>query len=312
MLQRGCRWRIASGKSVGIWGSNWLPRQQAPQVLSPICETLAEAKIELLIDSEPREWNHSMVEGIFIQEEVELIKNLPLPSVACEDNLFWPFTHNGVYNSKSGYQFLKAEEAPNEVTIQVDSDKALWKGVWSLQIPNKMRNLLWRACRNSLPTKQNLVHRTIIDNPLCNRCKGELETPLHALWSCSELDVVWEDESLWACRGTTTFMDFKELLSWMISAQQNTEMFSVTVWTIRTQQNQVRTNHPYCSPNQLANMAKELLSEFQAVQQPSPPQSTLIRVHWRAPILDMVKVNFDGALFSREQKSGIGVVIRDA
>ena len=56
-------------------------------------------------------------------------------------------------------------------------------------------------------------------------------------------------------------------------------------------------------------MAKELLMEFQAVQQPSLPQSTLIRVRWRAPILDMVKVNFDGALFSTEQKSGIGVVM---
>ena len=56
-------------------------------------------------------------------------------------------------------------------------------------------------------------------------------------------------------------------------------------------------------------MAKELLTKFQAVQQPSLPQSTPIRVCWRAPILDMVKENFDGALFSREQKSGIGVVL---
>ena len=118
---------------------------------------------------------------------------------ACEDSLYWPFTHNGVYNSKFGYQFRKAEEALNEATKHVASDKALWKGVWSLQIPNKMRNLLWRACRNSLPTKQNLVRHTIIDNPLCDRCKLEPETPLHALWSCSELDVVWEDESSWAC-----------------------------------------------------------------------------------------------------------------
>ncbi|KAK9994592.1 hypothetical protein SO802_024295 [Lithocarpus litseifolius] len=32
---------------------------------------------------------------------------------------------------------------------------------------------------------------------------------------------------------------------------------------------------------------KELLTKFQAVQQPSLPQSTPIRVRWRAPILDM-------------------------
>lgn len=149
-------------------------------------------------------------------------------------------------------------------------DRALWSGIWSLQIPNKMKNLMWRACRNSLSTKQNLVRRTIIESPLCNRCKLEPDTTLHALWSCNELDFVWEDKSTWACRGSTTFMDFKELLSWMIRTQQNSDLFSVTAWTIWTHWNRVRTHQPCCSPNQLAHMAKELLSEFLAVQPPSP------------------------------------------
>ena len=126
---------------MGIWESNWIPRKQAPQVLSPICETLAEARVKILIDSELRQWNHGMVEGIFVQEEAELIKNLPLPIETCEDSLFWPFTHNGVYNSKSGYWFLKAEGAPNVESELVASEKTMWKEVWSLQIPNKMRNL---------------------------------------------------------------------------------------------------------------------------------------------------------------------------
>ena len=66
VLERGCRWRIGNEKLVGIWESNWLPRKQDPQVLSLICETLAEARVEILIDSELRQWNHGMMEGIFI------------------------------------------------------------------------------------------------------------------------------------------------------------------------------------------------------------------------------------------------------
>ena len=103
MLARGCRWRIGNGKTVGIWKNYWLPRQQAPQVLSPIIESLAEARVEILIDGETRKWNHSIIDGIFVQEEAKLIKKLPLPNDECEDSLFWPFTHNGIYNSKSGY-----------------------------------------------------------------------------------------------------------------------------------------------------------------------------------------------------------------
>ena len=51
-------------------------------------------------------------------------------------------------------------------------------------------------------------------------------------------------------------------------------LFSVMVWKIWTHWNRVRTNQPCCSPNQLANMAKELLTEFQAMQQPSLPVHT--------------------------------------
>lgn len=130
-------------------------------------------------------------------------KKLPLPDFECEDSLFWPFTYNGIYNSKTGYRFLKAEGAPDGNEDHVELDKALWRGIWSLQILNKMKNLTWRACQYLLRTKQNLVCRTIINSPLCDRCKLEPETTLHALWSCSKLDVMWEDGSNWACRRTT-------------------------------------------------------------------------------------------------------------
>ena len=88
-----------------------------------------------------------------------------------------------------------------------------------MQVPNKVKNLVWRACRNSLPTKENLVRRTVIDNPIYDRCKEVPESSLHALWSCGELDVVWEDDSQWHCRRNLTFVDFKELLSWLIKNQ---------------------------------------------------------------------------------------------
>ena len=96
-------------------------------------------------------------------------------------------------------------------------------------------------------------------------------------------------------------MDVKELLSWMIRTKQNKKLLSVMFWILGTHRNQVRTNQPCCIPTQLVNVANKILQEFQVVQQPPQPQSTPIRVHWRAPILDMVKVNLEDALFSWEQ-----------
>lgn len=52
------------------------------------------------------------------------------------------------------------------------------------------------TCRNSMPTKANLVRRTVINDPVCDRCRSALEDQIHALWSCPELNEVWLDALL--------------------------------------------------------------------------------------------------------------------
>ena len=110
VLLRGCRWRIGNGKAVSIWQHYWLPRKNSPQVLSPMVESLAEAKVALLINESTRKWNNEMIDGIFTPVEADMIKAIPLSLCEVKDTLFCPFTNNGIYNSKSGYRFLKAEE----------------------------------------------------------------------------------------------------------------------------------------------------------------------------------------------------------
>lgn len=55
--------------------------------------------------------NGMMVDGIFIPEEVELVKKIPLARIANKDSLFWPLSADGHYNCKLGYHFLKEMEA---------------------------------------------------------------------------------------------------------------------------------------------------------------------------------------------------------
>ena len=67
-----------------------------------------------------------------------------------------------------------------------------------------------------MPTKANLFRLTVIDNPLCDRCKATSETTLHALWECPVLDEVWADASKWGWRRETAFEGFKELILWIM------------------------------------------------------------------------------------------------
>ena len=68
--------------------------------------------------------------------------------------------------------------------------KSIWKVVWQLNCPSKIKHLLWRACKNILPTKLRLKAWGIDVNEKCDIC-GNAESSRHALWSCNITEVVW-------------------------------------------------------------------------------------------------------------------------
>ena len=145
VLKRGCRWRVGDDKSVSLWRDFWLPRQSNPNVLSPVLGSLTDAKDEILIDESQRQCNHSLIDGIFTRDEAVLIKSIPLLRVEKANSLFWPYTSNGGYTSKSGYQFLKKEASTKHFVFNPQPKTELWRGICSLNIPNKVKSLLWGA-----------------------------------------------------------------------------------------------------------------------------------------------------------------------
>lgn len=64
--------------------------------------------------------------------------------------------------------------------------------------------------------KESLVQRTIIEDPLCDCYRVASENPLHTIWSCTELDMVWSNLELWSFRSAVQFLDYKELSLWII------------------------------------------------------------------------------------------------
>ena len=154
-----------------------------------------------------------MVDGIFAPQEAEEIKNILLARKDMEDTLYWPWEHDGRYSYKTGYRFLKEDEVGFQVTEHQDHEKGLWKKIWALECRNKVRNLIWRAFRNSLPSKCNLWRRTIIIDQICDRCKEDNEDVVHAVWSYKELDGVWGLNNIWSFWNQQSFSSFSELLS---------------------------------------------------------------------------------------------------
>ena len=85
----------------------------------------------------------------------------------------------------------------------------------------------------------------------------------------------------------------------------------MTAWSIWTQRNRVRLHQPSCSVDQIAWVSNERYDEFIAIQPPPLPLPSKPHVQWRPPLAYLYKINFDDAVFQVENKSGIGVIIRD-
>ena len=77
----------------------------------------------------------------------------------------------------------------------------------------------------------------------------------------------------------------------------------------------MRFNQTADAIHQIALLSKKWLAEYQARQispNPVPMRTQPTRCKWKPPPSGTFKINFDGANFPTDKKSGIGVVIRDS
>ena len=187
----------------------------------------------------------------------------------------------------------------------------LWKKIWGLQVPNKVKHLAWKACRDLLPTKTNLIHRKVITESCCDVCKQHQEDVVHALFHCLALQSVWRSRvqlnhsTLQACSSFTDIIEF------IFAGNREPNLFAAVLWILWNRRNNLRLDKPALSLNQVVEFAQDLILERSpcnvAFQQSRHHQITA----WQAPVQHAYKVNFDGAVFADEGLADLGVVIRN-
>ena len=87
-----------------------------------------------------KNWNSELIDSQFLQWEADYIKSIPLSAHIHFDLLIWPYTSDGCYSVQSAYCLLAAAQSRDlPSSSNVDASKMLWKGVWSVEVPNKVR-----------------------------------------------------------------------------------------------------------------------------------------------------------------------------
>ncbi|XP_028111659.1 uncharacterized protein LOC114309966 [Camellia sinensis] len=204
LLQEGTRWQIQSGKQVYFWEDRWIPSFVGHKIASPKpidCNIISVADI---IDPTFKTWNLDALGDTISDEERVAIQAIPIAVEDRDNSRIWHHTKSGIYLVKSGYALARTINGkssvhdPSSSTTTVD---ILWKSMWQIDTPSKIRHFWWRACNNALVTKAGLYKRKCSASMLCPICQSEIEIVEHLLFDCPWTKAVWSAQT---CNNATS------------------------------------------------------------------------------------------------------------
>ncbi|KAK6144475.1 hypothetical protein DH2020_021295 [Rehmannia glutinosa] len=260
-------------------------------------------------------WDRDTVHHLFSQSEARSIISIPLSMNRKEDKLTWHFTKDGRYSVKSGYKVAKTLKE-NELRSPASSGNktGLWKWLWALSIPNKVKIFLWRCLYGILPTKGALIRKGVSIEGVCTRCGMMVESNEHAVRDCMWMEHYWVVSPLRfrlpeiSQRGT--------LGDWIVFMKEHGDkeghaLFAMLMWGAWCSRNDVTFGKNTHDQSHYIQMAINRLHEHAAAL--SNRTKTLRDEkldRWMPPDAGYIKVNTD-AYIREGEGSWIGVAIRD-
>lgn len=142
---------------------------------------------ELFLPGE-RKWDVDKVNNLFTNCDANAILAIPFPRGQAPDRMSWTFTNNGKYSVKSGYRFWHDQYSD---CITRDQCSKGWTKLWRLEVPHKVRVLLWRIGRNNVPVRNMLRGRGVQTTIVCPMCMTDVEHLFHIFHDCRFAKECW-------------------------------------------------------------------------------------------------------------------------
>lgn len=187
LLLEGLGWRVGSGWLINAKSDKWLLTDGKFSCPVMRTENLPDIKAGELIDADSGRWNVEMLNDLFDPWSIKRILSIPVVRDGGIDRMFWGLTKSGVYSVKTGYWLGMLSTSQSGRRGDAGANQNLWKTVWNLNGPPKLKHFLWRACKNSLPVNYVRYQRHIQDTATCSRCNEETETICHATLKCKKI-----------------------------------------------------------------------------------------------------------------------------
>ncbi|PVH34268.1 hypothetical protein PAHAL_8G182700 [Panicum hallii] len=159
----GYIWRVGDGTQIKIWEDNWIPGSHNMKVQTRRGNNLLST-VDELINPVVASWDVDLVRSIFEHIDANPILQIPI-TTGREDCVAWHYNRNGLFS--------------------------VWRNLWKLQVPGKIKIFGWRALRGVMPCKAILANRHVIPERGCRVCHNGAEDIKHLIFTCDQARAVW-------------------------------------------------------------------------------------------------------------------------
>ncbi|KAJ8451058.1 hypothetical protein Cgig2_026867 [Carnegiea gigantea] len=143
----------------------WIPRPTTFKVIMPKLAHLPNLHVRDLIDFENVCWHVNLVKEYFLPLDAEMILAIPLCASWPNDKLIWHYCPDGSFSVRSAYHMImKDKRLGGEGTS--GPRQSVWKVIWDLCLPPRIKMFAWRICKGILPTNQARPTCAVLEHDL--------------------------------------------------------------------------------------------------------------------------------------------------
>ena len=319
-FKKGYIWRVGDGSQINIWEDSWVPASHNLKVLTPRGHNLLTT-VDELIDPVTGKWDEEMIKSMFWDIDANRILQIPLVQ-GREDVVAWHYNRKGYFSVGSAYhtQWLH-KFGDNNVDLNAGSSggERVWKTLWKLNVPAKIKIFGWRVLHGLLPCRGILANRHIGEDSSCPICRQGCEDIKHILFSCERSKEIWRvlgiSEEL--NRLSDTDRSGSVLLADIIKQSKQikhlnqvglAELFLTGGWYVWWERRKQVHGDTVQNPAKSAMSIATLTTNYMKAEK----KNIKIKTQWKRPPEDFLLLNVDASYNYERSTGSSGAVIRDA
>ena len=317
-LEKDIIWRVGDGTQIRIWDDPWIPAGTTRRPRTPRGAALV-TRVAELIDPITGTWDHQLVKDLFWEEDAINILAIPVRQNS-DDIIAWHYDPKGIFSVKSAYHVLEGVEEQKRQVQKGEtsrqgactSEDRLWKDIWHLQCPPKIKQFIWRVAHNSLAMKMNIKRRHVDLDTRCPVCLRLDEDGGHCFLKCKQMRRCWRELQLDSVRCLLlNAQTSKEFIRCILGLKTDQCLRTcLLLWKWWDARNKANASEPMPSCLDVVCAVNSIFREL-SIEESKTTQIQVPRKRWKPPDQQFLKINVDGSFIKEDNVGACGFIVRN-